>query len=305
VLVPVLAGPTATGKTSLVTALASLADIEIVAADSRQVYRRLNIGTAKPSPEERSAAPYHGLDLVEPWERYSAGRFGREAKQWIADIRSRGRVPVLVGGTGFYIRALFEGLFAEPPLEPGRRERLRVILGRMPTPALLRWAARLDPAFRRRDRQRGMRAVEVALLTGQPLTRWHERASASGHGLKPWYAVLALPRPLLAARIASRTRAMLEAGLVDEVRDLLREGIAPHAAGFSGVGYREVVRHLLGGLPAEGLAAAIELSTRRYAKRQETWFRHQLKGPVMVLDATLDAVTLAHRLLAGYRAAAR
>ncbi len=286
----------------MATALAALAEIEIVSADSRQVYRGLNVGTAKPSGAERAAAPYHGLDLVAPEERYSAGRFARDAAGWLADIRARGRLPVVVGGTGFYLRALFDGLFEEPAFEPGRRQRLRAALARLPAGAVERWARRLDAAFRGGGRQRAARAVEVALLAGRPLSAL-QAAPSGPTGLAPRYAVLALPRPALAARIAERTRAMLQAGLVDEVRRLLASGVAPDAPGLTGVGYREVVAHLGGALAAAALADAIAAATRRYAKRQETWFRHQLAGPVLRLDAAAGPEALAREVLARYRAA--
>jgi len=285
------------------TALAALADIEVVSADSRQVYRGLDIGTAKPSSAERAAAPYHGLDLVEPAERYSAGAFAADASKWIAAIAARHRLPVVVGGTGFYLRALFDGLFEEPPLEPERRRRLRGVLASLPGDALNRWARRLDAAFRGGGRQRAARAVEVALLSGRPLSTL-QATPVRSTGLSAWYAVLALPRPLLAARIAERTRRMLEAGLIAEVRSLLAAGVAADAPGLTGVGYREVVAHLTGALPAAELPEAIAAATRQYAKRQETWFRHQLRGPVRWLDAAAEPEALAREVLAGYRAAA-
>lgn len=291
------------GKTRVAAALAALAPIEIVSADSRQIYRGLDIGTAKPSAAERAAAPYHGLDLVSPAERYSAGRFAADAAGWIAGIDSRGRQPVVVGGTGFYLRALFEGLFEEPPLEPERRLRLRAVLAALPGDALTRWARRLDAGFRGGGRQRASRAAEVALLSGRPLSEL-QAAPARPTGLPPWYAVLGLPRETLAARIQERTRRMLEAGLVQEVRSLLVAGLAPDAPGLTGLGYREVVTHLAGDLPAAELPAAIAAATRHYAKRQDTWFRHQLKGPALRLDASAEPEALAREVLAGYRAAA-
>ncbi len=306
----VLTGPTGVGKTRVASALAALAPIEIVSADSRQLYRYLNIGTAKPTPEERAAVPYHGLDLVPPTERYSAGRFAREARQWIAEIESRGRMPVVVGGTGFYLRALFEGLFAEPALDAPRRARLRAALRSLGARAgrgeLARWAARLDPGFGRTGAggaQRAARAVEVALLSGRPLSAWQREAPAPPSGLEPWYAVLTLARPQLAERIESRVGEMLARGLVDEVQRLLAAGLPKDAPGLDAVGYREVVALLDGRLAAPDLAERIAAATRRYAKRQETWFRGQLRGAAR-LDASRDAVTLANEVLSGYRAAA-
>jgi tRNA dimethylallyltransferase len=301
-----MAGSTGVGKTRVATAVARLAAVEIVSADSRQLYLGLDVGTAKPSAAERAAAPYHGLDLVPPTERYSAGRFAAEARGWIAGIVARGRLPLVVGGTGFYLKALFEGLFAEPPLDAARRAELGAALRRLDRAALGRWAERLDPAFRRGSggAQRAARAVEVALLAGRPLSEWQRAAPARPSGLEPWYVVLTLPRPALAARIAARTRGMLEAGLVEEVRRLLAAGVPRDAPGLSGVGYREVIAHLDGALAADCLAPRIAAATRRYAKRQETWLRHQLRGPVLWLDASPKPDVLAREVLARYRAAA-
>ena len=299
----VVTGPTGIGKSRLAAALAQLAPIEIVSADAGQVYRYLNIGTAKPSPAERDAVPHHGLDLILPTERYSAGRFAREAACWIAGIVARGRLPVVVGGTGFYLRALFEGLFVEPPFDPAQRAKLRAALEPLGGAALERWAARLDPAFHGGGAQRAARAVEVALLTGRPLSEHHRTAPAAGSGLAPWFAVLRLPREKLGLRIGARTEAMLDAGLVDEVRRVIAAGVPKDAPGLGLVGYAEVVAMLNGELDEMELAPAIVSSTRRYAKRQETWLRHQLRGPVTWYDATQDPAALAKEVLARYRAA--
>ena len=301
--IPVLVAPTASGKTAVATALASLTDIAIVSADSRQVYRGLDVGTAKPSTGERAAAPYYGLDRVDATERYSAGRFAREAAAWMAEAREAGRLPVVVGGTGFYVRALFDGLFEEPPLDGERREALKGVLASLEGEALVRLARRLDPGFRGADRQRAARAAEVALLTGRPLSAWHARRPAERSANQPWYVHLTLPRTELARRIAVRAEAMVAGGIIAETERLLAGGVPRTAPGLSGVGYREVIAFLDGRLPREALAPAIAAATRRYAKRQETWFRHQLRGPVLTLEATEAPLVLAKRILAGYRAA--
>lgn len=299
----VIAGPTAAGKTAVATALAAMEKIEIVSADSRQVYRGLDIGTAKPSQRDRAAAPYHGLDLIGPEERYSAGRFARDAEGWITEIRGRGRVPVVVGGTGFYLRALFVGLFDEPDLGDARRERLREALGDLDESEQLRWAKRLDPGFKGGGPSRAMRALEVALLSGSPLSAHHKKEGFAAPAFRPWTARLDLPRETLRARIASRVRDMLAAGLLAEVRAVLASGVKRDAPGLTGVGYAEAVCCLAGELAEERLAEAIETATRQYAKRQDTWFRRQLTGPVLVLDASREPAVLAREVLAGYRAA--
>jgi tRNA dimethylallyltransferase len=309
-LTPVLVGPTAVGKTAVVAAWAECEPITVVSADARQVYRGLDIGTAKPTRALLARVPHLGLDLVEPGERYSAGRFARDAAQWLGQIRGTGRQPVVVGGTGLYVRALAEGLFHEPPLDPARRERLRAWAAELTPARLAHWAARLDRRFAGGGRQRAGRAVEVALLTGRGLSWWQEHARETG-AMRPWYIQLTLPRDALHRRIAQRVDAMLaEGGLVDEVRRVLAAGVAPQAPGLDGVGYREVAAMLGGRLPERELPQAIVGATRRYAKRQETWFRNQLRntgngkgerGNVWTLDATPSPDELAARIVERWR----
>src|SRR5206468_1334614 len=251
-----LVGPTAVGKTAVVAAWAETESISVVSADARQAYRGLDIGTAKPSGALLARVPHLGLDVVEPGERYSAGRFARDAAQWLGQIRGAGRHPVVVGGTGLYVRALAEGLFHEPPLDPARRERLRAWAAELTPARLAHWAARLDRRFAGGGRQRAGRAVEVALLTGRGLSWWQEHARETG-AMRPWYIHLTLPRDALHRRIAQRVNAMLAGGgLVDEVRRVLAAGVAPQAPGLDGVGYREVAAMLAGRLPERELPQA-------------------------------------------------
>lgn len=294
--VPVLVGPTAVGKTAVGLALAAHWPLEIISADSRQVYRRLDIGTAKPTRKERARVPHHGLDLVDPGTRYSAGHFARDAEGWLADIRGRQRMPVVVGGTGLYVRALAEGLFREPALDTARRRSLDAFTARLEPLELLRWAGRLDPGFRGGGRQRASRAIEVALLTGQPLSYWQEAARAQ-RALEPWYIVLTVPRPVLHQRITRRAAEMVQRGLIEEVASVLAEGHAPTAPGLDGIGIREAVDYLQGRRPRAAVAEAIAVSTRQYAKRQQTWFRHQLAGAVLTLDATRPPERLAAEIV--------
>jgi len=303
-LVPVLVGPTGSGKTALATAVSRLLPVEIVSADSRQAYRGLAIGTAAPSAADLAAAPYHGVGFVDPCERYSAGRFARDAAEWITAIAARSRTPLVVGGTGFYLRALFDGLFEEPQLDPQRRARLGGWLRGLSGAEANRWARRLDPLFRGGGAQRACRAIEIAVLGGRSLSALQAERPPATPGFRPWYAVLTLDRAALHERIARRTRAMLEAGWIEEVRRVLAEGVPPDAPGLLAVGYREIVAHLDGRLTARATEESIVQSTRRYAKRQDTWFRHQLHGPLVRLDAAETPAALAQALLAGYRAAA-
>jgi len=290
--VPVIVGPTAVGKTAVALALAAHLPIEVISADSRQIYQRLDIGTAKPTKKERARVTHHGLDVVEPGTRYSAGRFARDAVAWIEDVRNRSSLPSVVGGTGLYIRALVEGLFHEPGLDPGRRRSLDAFAARLEPIELLRWAGRLDPGFKGGGRQRAARAIEVALLTGYPLTHWQAAARAGG-SIRPWYVVLTVPRQVLHQRIARRAEEMVRRGLIEEVAAVLAEGHPPSAPGLDGIGIREAVEYLHGRRKRDTVAEAIGVSTRQYAKRQETWFRHQLVGDVVTLDATRPPEKLA------------
>ncbi|MDQ3208569.1 MAG: tRNA (adenosine(37)-N6)-dimethylallyltransferase MiaA [Gemmatimonadota bacterium] len=290
--VPVLVGPTAVGKTAVAMALAAHWPLEVISADSRQVYRRLDIGTAKPSRKERARVPHHGLDLVDPGARYSAGHFARDGVCWLGEVRGRGKLPVVVGGTGLYVRALAEGLFAEPSLDAAKRRSLDAWTARLEPIELLRWAARLDPGFRGGGRQRAARAIEVALLSGHPLSYWQQAARAQG-SLDPWYIVLTVPRPVLHQRIARRAEDMVRRGLIEEVAAVLAEGHGARTPGLDGIGVREAVEYLHGARPRESVAEAVAVGTRQYAKRQETWFRHQLAGQVVTLDATRSPEKLA------------
>jgi tRNA dimethylallyltransferase len=305
-LTPVVVGPTGVGKTATAVALSALVPITVISADARQLYRGLDIGTAKPDRDTLGRVPHRGLDLIDPGERYSAGRFAREASGWIAATRAAGREPMVVGGTGLYIRALAEGLFREPPFDPERRERLRHWSEALEGADLARWAGRLDPGFPGGGRQRAARAIEVALLTGQALSWWQRAARESGT-LRPWYIHLTVPREVLHRRLAARVDHMLEFGFVSEVRRVLDRGVAPDAPGLDGVGYREVVSMLQGRLPESELRDAILVATRRYAKRQETWFRNQLsrqpsavgrqQATMWALDATRPPETLANEIM--------
>ena len=295
VSVPVIVGPTAVGKTAVALALARHWPLEVVSADSRQVYRRLDIGTAKPTPRERERVPHLGLDLVEPGERYSAGRFAKDAERSIREVRGRGHFPVVVGGTGLYVKALVDGLFLEPPLAPEGRRAISAWTAALAPRELLRWASRLDPGFRGGGRQRAARAVEVALLTGRSLTWWQQEAQSRGT-VDPWYVVLTTPRAVLHQRIGHRAEEMVRRGLIEEVAAVLSEGHTAHAPGLDGIGIREAVEYLHGKRPRDSVAEAVAAGTRRYAKRQETWFRHQLSGPVLALDATRGPDRLADEI---------
>ncbi len=296
-ITPVLVGPTAIGKTAVVLEWGKRHPLVAVSADSRQVYRRLDVGTAKPTPEERKRVRHVGIDLVEPDDSYSAGRFSRDALEWLAAV-DEGHLGVVVGGTGLYVRALVDGLFREPPMSTEARRRFRSWAANQTV--LSGWADRLDPDWPGGGgRQRAARTVEVALLTGRPLSRWQREAKQEG-GVRPWIVRLTGPRTFLHRRIEDRVVRMLNDGWIDEVDRLLESGIEPTAPGLNAVGYREIVEYLRGERTLEDLVPAITVSTRRYAKRQETWFRHQLGDRVALtidvvegVDGVVDRITSA------------
>lgn len=297
----VLTGATGVGKTALALHLADALDAEIISADSRQVYRGMDIGTAKATPAERDRVPHHGLDLTDPGERYSAGRFARDARRWMTQIRERGRVPLIVGGTGLFIRALTHPLFREPPMDRDRRRSLGAVLDAFDDDRLRHWLGRLDPESARilRDRggtQRVLRALEVVLLTGRPLPWWQRTRPAEAAPLAGPVLVLDRPREELYERIDRRVGAMLDTGLVDEVADLLAAGYAPDDPGMSATGYAEIAAHLRGELSLDEAADRIRARTRGYARRQLTWFRNKLPERAVWLDARRPVDELAEEV---------
>lgn len=277
-LLVVVAGPTAAGKTTLGAALAERLGGEVVSADAFAVYRGMDIGTAKPPGELRRRIPHHLIDIADPREPYSAGSFVRDAELAIAAIRARGRVPVVVGGTHFYVRALLHGLFVEPPKDPALRARLEADWDADPAAVrtLLQTvdpesAARIPP----RDRQRTLRALEVGLVAGRPMSElWRTQqptAAARDHvmlGIVP-------PRAELHARIEARVGSMLAAGLLDEVRSLLLQGVPRGAQALKAIGYRECARVLDGEWSVDRARDEMTVATRRLAKRQLTWLRSE------------------------------
>lgn len=285
-----LVGPTAVGKTALALAMAERIPVEVISVDSRQVYRGMDIGTAKATPAERARVPHHGLDRVDPSERYSAGRFAREARTWIREIRDRGRIPLLVGGTGFFLRALLEPLFEEPPMDPDRGARLDAWLDQLPLAELEHWARTLDPERMARvepgGRQRLRRVVRVALLTGRPLSGWHRSGAVEGEAGVPLSVVsMEAPAEWVRPRIEARAARMFEEGLVEEVRRLRQAGFDRTAPGMTATGYREVTDLLDGRIDEATARERIASATRAYARRQRTWFRNQLPEDTLRIDA--------------------
>jgi tRNA dimethylallyltransferase len=277
---PIIAvvGPTASGKSDLAISLAERFNGEIVNYDSVQVFRGLDIGSAKPSAADRQSVPHHMIDIRDPDDLFTAGDYQREARDVLDDLRRRERVPVLVGGTGLYLRALTEGLFQGPARSAHWRERLEALALTRGREYLHRLLRRLDPdaasRIAARDKPKVIRALEVRLETGKPLTehlKVEPRRPLKGFavcmvGLDP-------PREECYRRIDLRVKRMFEAGLVDEVRALLGRGIPAHAKPLGAIGYRHVLANLDNTSAWDDTIRMIQRDTRRYAKRQLTWFR--------------------------------
>ena len=272
-----LAGPTAAGKSEVALLLAKKLNGEIVTVDSMQVYRGLDIGTAKPSPADRARVPHHLLDVADLTEPFDAAQFTRLAHRAVAEIQSRGRVPILCGGTGLYFRAFLDGLGEAPPADPAMRAALRAI----PLPELLRELEQRDPAtFARIDRQnprRVIRAVEVIRLTGKPFSRQRADWQQATRNPQHEFAFFGLSRTPadLHSRIDARVDAMFRQGLVAETEQLLERGLEQNKTAMQAIGYRQVVEHLRGVRSLPETIALVKIRTRQLAKRQLTWFRRQ------------------------------
>ena len=274
-----IAGPTASGKTALSISLAKELNAEIVSCDSMQVYRRMDIGTAKPTLEEREGIVHHMLDVAEPWEDFSVSRYCRMASPIVDDIISRGKTAIIVGGTGLYMDSLIKGTDFAPFPSTGVRQRLEA----MPIEQVYAQLASVDAPSAERlhlsDKKRIIRALEIYLETGQTMTEHDLRTQAIPPKYKPlWLALTDEDRQTLYDRIDRRVDAMLEMGLLDEIRALLCDGISPKATALQAIGYKEFVAALNGECTVEAAADQVRQSSRRYAKRQLTWFR---RNPAM------------------------
>lgn len=274
----VLSGPTASGKTALSLSLARILPLEIVNADSLQVYRGMDVGTAKPSAQERLEIPHHLIDVADPDEEYNAGRFVDEAENAIRGIRSRGRIPLVAGGTGMYIRALLRGL--DPlPSDPGIRAALARRWRDDGGAALYGELAGIDPASAKTihpsDRVRILRALEIAAITGDPPSKLRRRWTKEGEKFRILFIALSVDRESLRRRIDARVDEMLRRGLVEEVRGLLSAGYGPELKPMNALGYRHVLSHLSGAVSLSQAVAELKRDTRRYAKRQMTWLSRE------------------------------
>ncbi|ACX53002.1 tRNA delta(2)-isopentenylpyrophosphate transferase [Ammonifex degensii KC4] len=271
----VITGPTATGKTAVGIEVALRLGGEIISADSMMVYKGMDIGTAKPSLEERKGVPHHLIDVVEPHEHFSVGAFQALARKLIEEIHSRGKLPLLVGGTALYIRAVIDGYIFTVKADKELRQRLLEEAQEKGTTHLHAQLQAIDPQaaakIHPRDRKRLVRALEIYYQTGKPPSEVMKKEP-------PPYDVLMfglnLAREELYRRIEQRVDAMLAAGLVEEVRRLLEQGVPPQATSMQGLGYKEIAAYLRGEISLERAVYLIKRNTRRFAKRQLTWFRH-------------------------------
>ena len=270
-----IVGPTAVGKTEIAIQIATRFHGEIISADSRQIYKYLDIGTAKPTVEQKRKTRFHLIDFIEPHEDYSCGRYARDAERKIEEIAARNRVPIVCGGTGLYIRALFHPLDELPQSDLRTRSRLRETLNKRGLKYLYTklqgidqdWANRIKPT----DKQRILRGLEVYEVTGKPLSKLIGKKKIH-KDFSPLYIGLNLPREVLYARIDKRFSRMIEQGLVEETETLLARGFSKESSALRTIGYKEIIEHLDGIITLEDAIAKAKRRTRNYAKRQVTWF---------------------------------
>lgn len=271
-----LVGPTAVGKTAFSLSLAEELHAEIISVDSMQVYRYMDIGTAKPSREEQGRVPHHLIDVADPDEEYHAGRFVKEAKEAIATIRGRGGLPLLVGGTGLYLKSLLEGIFEMPVIDGKVRQDVQRRLAEQGTEAMHRLLAGIDPVMADRihphDSQRISRGIEIYESTGRRWSDLRQRQQQEEGGWSCCLVGLTRPRTLLYERIDLRSSLMLEGGLIEEVQKLLEMGYSSALKSMQSIGYRHVVEMLAGVRDFQETIDLLARDTRRYAKRQYTWF---------------------------------
>lgn len=291
----IIVGPTAAGKSALAMRLARQHGARIVSADSRQIYRGFDIGTAKPSAADRKAVPHDGLDVADPAERWSAARWARDAAGWIDAATARGEPVIIVGGTGLWLQALVQPLADEPPMDPAKRIAVAAELAKLDTAALRARVEQLDPARAHLGRVQLLRAAEIALVTGTRISEFHARGSATPARAARWLVVD--PGDALHARLDARRGEMVRDGWFDEV-ERLSKTVPEAAPAWNACGYREIREVVQGTRARTEALELVRIRTRQYAKRQRTWFRNQLEGvgPVTRIDPTApDAAGIAER----------
>ncbi len=290
----IIAGPTASGKTDLSIKLAERLGTEIINADSRQVYRFMDIGTAKPTPEEQKKIKHHFIDHVNPDEHYDSGLFGEEGRKIIKSLLEQGKTPVIAGGSGLYIKSLVDGLFEGPKQDPQIRKKLENRITKDGIESILAELKKVDPESANKllpsNKHRIMRALEVFYLTGKPISLL-QKENYIETGFEPIFFAIAWDRKILYDRINKRVLSMLNMGLIDEVKHLLDIRYSKDLKAFRTVGYKEPISYLEGKINYDEMVAQIQQYTRNYAKRQLTWFRADLR--IEWLDGNRDTDQLA------------
>ncbi|MFQ5641519.1 MAG: tRNA (adenosine(37)-N6)-dimethylallyltransferase MiaA [bacterium] len=299
-----IVGPTAVGKTEVALELADSMHAEIVSCDSRQVYRFMDIGTAKPTADQLSRIPHHFIDIKDPNETYSAGEYGADAREAIEAFFSQGKTPIVVGGSGLYIRALVDGLFGPKISDPAVKNELRARLDDVGLRALFQELHKIDPVTAARlhatDSQRILRALEVFQITGRPFSEYLRKKTVPAN-FEPFFVGLTLARERLYAKIESRVEHMLELGLIDEVKGLLNKGYGAHLTALQSVGYKEAIRFLNDELTYKETTDLIKQKTRNYAKRQFTWFRKDMRITWYDVDSFAKTTNLVSLILREFR----
>jgi len=288
----VIGGPTASGKTQLAIDWALRLEGEIVSCDSRQIYKFMDIGTAKPTLEERSLIPHHLVDLIYPDETMTAGEFQRLAREIIKDIHSRGKVPFLVGGTGLYIRSVIRDIIFPPKVDEYYRKFIKDRINREGLSSVYNELCKVDPVTASKispnDEIRITRAIEVYYATGTPISFYRRGIDVDYPDYEVIYLVLNPPRDILYRRIEERVDKMIQLGLVEETRHLLDMGYSPELSSLQTLGYREIIKYLKGMYDLESAIEEIKKETRRYAKRQSTWFRNEIRVRLITYEEAED-----------------
>lgn len=290
--IAVLAGPTASGKTGVSIHLAEMLNAEIINADSRQVYKGFDIGTAKPTVQERERITHHGVDICDAGDAYTAGRFFRDAREWMNDIHARGKNVLVVGGSGLYVRVLVKGIFEAPQIDDAIRSELLDRLANEGLDSLTEELKRRDPEITShldmRNPVRVLRALEVSIQAGRPFSSlWRERMPEIPY--TSLFVCLWRERAMLRRRIDERVEHMMEAGFVEEVRALLAAGVDAECNAMRAVGYREVLAYISRLVPIDNVIERIQLNTWKYARRQMTWFRREQEAVCVEAGAHDDA----------------
>jgi tRNA dimethylallyltransferase len=296
----VIVGPTAVGKTELAIEVAERFQTEIISADSMQIYRGMSIGTAAPSHGQLARVKHHFVATVDPSERFSAAEFERQALKVAADLWGRGNVPVVVGGSGLYVRAFVDGLFPAPGADGDLRTRLRTVAENDGVDCLYNRLAEVDPAAAQKihagDLRRIVRALEVYELTGVPISQLHARHRRRGVEVNPVMVGISRNRAQLNARIDARVETMFAEGFLEEVRGLLDEGYREEIERIAALGYREAVACVSGEIEIAEAVALTKRNSRRYAKRQMTWFRKEKRISWYELLQDVESTTLADKI---------